>query len=401
MIWLVPLGTLAHIQYKDQRWTAFQDIGPSPSGMSRHAMACNGTRVFVLGGARSPGVQADDTKLIHVLDTSMHFLFVISSGQPPILKKNTELLDYPEPNSDVVNPSEKTTQLVRESSANSPTGGQPHRSSSSSLYAHAALGAFPFQGTTPEELGHTSQQVTREQNPSLNGLPSRPMGASDRPRRVSEDGDGGEGSTEHHGNLVGPDAPSGQENARLEDGRLIELERQLSEMRDAKTKWDRRIAQLTDELERKNNLLVWAEANAAEANRRAGQEQRELQAKLDELLSSRDRARELAQSAIFRDVEANERSQRELAEVRSRLEARESEFAAVRSRLTDAEVGWAKSRAEADALRAAQTAAGPVNVDVGRVMHTLMERMRAMEADLASKQWDEKRMESMECSNEG
>ena len=227
------------------------------------------------------------------------------------------------------------------------------------------------------------------------------MDASSRPRRVPEEGDGGEGSTEHHANFVGPDAPSGQENARLEDGRLIELERQLSEMRDAKTKRDQRIAQLTDELERKSNLLVWAEANAAEANRRAGREQRELQAKLDESLLSRDRTREQVQSATFRGAKANERSQRELAEVRAKLEARESEFAAVRLRLADAEAGWAKSRADADALRAAQTAAGPVNADVGRAMHTLMDRMRAMEADLASKQWNEKYIESMECTNEG
>jgi hypothetical protein len=44
-------------------------------------MACDGTRVFVLGGLLSPGVRADETKLIHVLETRMHFLFVISLGQ--------------------------------------------------------------------------------------------------------------------------------------------------------------------------------------------------------------------------------------------------------------------------------------------------------------------------------
>jgi hypothetical protein len=49
-------------------------------------MASDGTRVFVLGGKLSPGAQADETKLIHVLDTSMYFLFVISFGQSPSLK---------------------------------------------------------------------------------------------------------------------------------------------------------------------------------------------------------------------------------------------------------------------------------------------------------------------------
>jgi len=34
-------------------------------------MACDGTRVFVLGGNLS---SVDEAKLIHVLDTSMYFL---------------------------------------------------------------------------------------------------------------------------------------------------------------------------------------------------------------------------------------------------------------------------------------------------------------------------------------
>ena len=52
-------------------------------------MACDGTRLFVLGGALSPGAQADEANLIHVLDTSMYFLFVISFGQPSNLKQSS------------------------------------------------------------------------------------------------------------------------------------------------------------------------------------------------------------------------------------------------------------------------------------------------------------------------
>ncbi len=63
-----------------QRWTAFPDIGPSPSGRRYHSMASDGTRVFVLGGALSIGVPVDDVKPIHVLDTGMYILFVISFG---------------------------------------------------------------------------------------------------------------------------------------------------------------------------------------------------------------------------------------------------------------------------------------------------------------------------------
>jgi hypothetical protein len=205
---------------------------------------------------------------------------------------------------------------------------------------------------------------------------------------------------------MAPDAPSGKEIARLEDERLIELGRQLSETLVAKTERDRRIAQLTDQLAQKSALLERAEANAAEAKEHEGLELRELQAKPGELTLSRDdhlRALEQGQSALrkatSRATDADERSQpaceheTELAEVRAELEA-------VRLRLADAEDGWAKSRAEADALRA-QTAAGLVNTDVDRVVHRLMERMRTMEAEMSSMRGNEKSIESMVCSNEG
>jgi len=48
-------------------------------------MASDGTRVFVLGGKLSAETQVDE-EVIHVLDTSMSFLFVISIGYPSRLK---------------------------------------------------------------------------------------------------------------------------------------------------------------------------------------------------------------------------------------------------------------------------------------------------------------------------
>ncbi|KAI0283606.1 hypothetical protein BGY98DRAFT_1183851 [Russula aff. rugulosa BPL654] len=364
------LGDLTAFNLSTQRWIAFQDIGPSPSGRSGHAMASDGICVFMLGGELSPCEQADETKPIHVL--------------------NIKHLDYREPDSDAVDPSEMTTQLVRRSSARPPTRGQPHQSSSSSSDAHA----------THEGLDRpTSLQITREQNPSLSGLPSRPTGASSRPRRVSEEDDHGKGSTEHHARLVAPNAPS-KEITRLEDRRLIELERQLSETLVAKTERDWRIARLTDELVLKSVLLD----QAAEEKKRAGLELRELRAKLDELLLSRDHAPEQTQSAFqeatFRAAEAKEQSRRELTEVHAKLEARESELAAVRLRLADTENGCPKSKAEADTYRNL-TVTGVVNTDEYRVVHRLMERVQAMEVEMASLRWNEKSFEMMECRNEG
>ncbi|KAF8492375.1 hypothetical protein F5888DRAFT_1806813 [Russula emetica] len=480
------LGDLTALNLSAQRWIAFQDIGSGPSGRSRHAMASDGTRVFVLGGELSPGAQVDEAKLIHVLDT--------------------KLLIYPKPDSNTVKHSEKTIQPAQKLSPGHPTQDQPQHEILSSSDAGGAHGAFPSQIATSEDMGRpASPQITLERNPSLNGLPSRPTGASGRPSRVPEEDDDGEGSTEHHGKLVVPDAPSGKELARLEDGRLIELERQLSKTLVAKTERDLRISQLTDELALKSALLEQAaeekkcarlelcklqakldelllsrdyaleqaeanaeekkraglklrelqakldelllsrdyalehaeanaeekkraglklrelqakldesllsrdhaleqaEANAAEEKKRAGLELRELQAKLDELLLSRDHAPEQAQSALQKAscaAEANEQSQRELTEMRAELEASKSESAAFRLRLADAENGCANSKVDADTYRT-QTATGLVNTDEDRVVHRLMERMQAMEAEMASLRGNEKSFEMMECRNEG
>jgi hypothetical protein len=191
----------------------------------------------------------------------------------------------------------------------------------------------------------------------------------------------------------------------LEHEHIADLERQLSETLAAQTERDRRIAQLTDGLALKSALLEQAEANAAvavavaEAKNNAELELRELQAKLDESLLSRDHAREQAQKALHKASCAAEAKERELTEMRAELEASKSESAAFRLRLADTENGSSKSKAEADTYRA-PTATGPVNTDEDRVVHRLLERMQAMEAEIASLRWNEKSFERMECRNE-
>jgi hypothetical protein len=86
--------------------------------------------------------------------------------------------------------------------------------------------------------------------------------------------------------------------------------------------------------------------------------------------------------------------------VRAKLEAKESELEAVRLRLADAEMGWTKSKAKAGTILA-QTATGSVNRDEDPVTCRLMECMRALEAEVASKRWNQKSIEEMECRNEG
>ena len=175
----------------------------------------------MLGGELSPDVQADEAKLIHILGNIMYFLFVILFGRRSSLKQSSSFC--PKPDSNTIKHSEKTTDAGA---------------------AHG--GALPFQRATSEDTGlSASSQITRKRNPSL---PSRPAGASGRPRRVSGEDNNVEGSTKHHAKLVAPDGPSGNETARSEDMRLIELERQLSETLIAKAEQDRRNAQLADDL---------------------------------------------------------------------------------------------------------------------------------------------------------
>ena len=199
----------------------------------------------------------------------------------------------------------------------------------------------------------------------------------------------------------------------------MEPERQLSVLLAAQTERDQRIAQLTEELALKSALLEQAEANAAEAARGAGPEARgepaddrrlmrtslgkqrdvelvdlqgrleDMQVRLDELLLSRDQ-----------QIQQIGQYGKEFTNIRAKLEARDFELGAVRLRLTDAEKGLTKSRAEADKLRA-QIATNSVNRDEDQVTRRLMERMRALEAEVASKRWNEKRIEDMECRNEG
>ena len=200
------------------------------------------------------------------------------------------------------------------------------------------------------------------------------------------------------------------------------LERQLSAMLATQTERDQRLAQLTEELALKSALL-----EAAEATKGAGLEPRELadrllaqtslverkdaelvkmQTMLDESVLSRDqhvRALEQAQRALqkatSRAADADE-YEIGLAKVGAELEARKSELEANRLRLTDAEIGWAKSKTEADTLRALNTTS-LASTDEDRIARRLLDRMRTMEAEMASLRWSEKNFEAMETRNEG
>jgi hypothetical protein len=124
-----------------------------------------------------------------------------------------------------------------------------------------------------------------------------------------------------------------------------------------------------------------------------------------------EQAQSALRKATSRTTDADERNQRaceqigqynrELANVRAKLEAKEFELEAVRLRLADAEKGFlTKSRAEADILRV-QAATGFVNRNEDQDTRGLLERVQALEDEVVSKRWNEKGIESMVCRNEG
>src|SRR6266403_3606434 len=170
--------------------------------------------------------------------------------------ENTERLDYLKPDSSAVNSSETISQLGQKSSASPPAQGQPQVPTSSSSDAHAVHGSPSFQRATPEELDHpASPQITHERNPSSKDLP-QPPGVNDKPRDIAEEDDDSEGSTGYHAKLVAPEVSPEKDTARLEDERLIEVERKLSAVLAAQTERDQRMAQLTDGLERKLSAML-------------------------------------------------------------------------------------------------------------------------------------------------
>jgi hypothetical protein len=279
-----------------------------------------------------------------------------------------------------VNPNETTTQLTWKSSTGAQTEEQPQYPTSSSSEAHCA--SHLQNAATAVSASPASLQITHKRKPGSNGQPLELTGVNSKPTRVPE-GDVRKGSTEYHARVVAHHSSSEREFTRLE------LERQLSDSLAVQTERDHRITQLTA-------LLEQAETKSAEAAKRADRlvmqtslmEQRnaelvDMQAKLYELVVSRDQ-----QVGQY---------EKELANVRAKLEAKESELEAVRLRLTDAEK--AKNKAEADTLRA-QIATGSVIRDEDQFARRLIERMRAIDIETASKRWDEKSIEEMECRNE-
>lgn len=88
--------------------------------------------------------------------------------------------------------------------------------------------------------------------------------------------------------------------------------------------------------------------------------------------------------------------------MRAELEAKKSELDVVRLQVKSRTLRTVgpRGRAEVDTLRA-PTVTGLINTEESGFVRRLMERMRAVEAEIALLRWNEKSYETMECRNEG
>ncbi|PSR76700.1 hypothetical protein PHLCEN_2v8297 [Hermanssonia centrifuga] len=251
--------------------------------------------------------------------------------------------------------------------------------------------------------------------------------------------------------LAAIEASSDRDISRLERERIGDLERQLASLASAQAEGDRQVKELQESLSLQTTLLEQAEARAEDASRRAdmlaeshsqdGQDQSALherhalmeatlreqadqllshksqleqreaelmsaQSHLEEMLRTRDqhvRALEQAQNAVKasssradeldlqcqRTRESARLLQSELFEKLGELESRNHELNSVREQLIDTENSWAKSREEADALRALTTGSLGELLDVHRDLKSDDDRAERNHAEKVSAMEDE------------
>ncbi|WVF69370.1 hypothetical protein IAT40_004146 [Kwoniella sp. CBS 6097] len=117
------LGDLAAFKLSNHRWYMFQNMGPSPTPRSGHAMVAASGKIFIVGGEANQALTdvRDDPNMIHILDTSKIKYppdnipprnSVAPNSMSGLPSMNQNAISHPNPNS---NPNPFVTQ-----------GNQPH-----------------------------------------------------------------------------------------------------------------------------------------------------------------------------------------------------------------------------------------------------------------------------------
>ncbi|KAF5385427.1 hypothetical protein D9757_005444 [Collybiopsis confluens] len=144
------LSDLAAFKLSNQRWYMFQNMGPSPSGRSGHAMAAIGSRVFVLGGESFTPSKPEDANFIHVLDTK-HIKYPDGSNKPQ----------------------QNGTHVTRKSSVGSPAVQQQQQGSASPSVGNA-VGGYSRSMSPAMQSSDTEDARSRAVSP-LNARSTKPV----------------------------------------------------------------------------------------------------------------------------------------------------------------------------------------------------------------------------------
>jgi chromosome segregation ATPase len=254
------------------------------------------------------------------------------------------------------------------------------------------------QKASPAVLGRpASPQITRERNPDPNG---RPLDGA-----VVRDPEGGVigGSAKYHVEFSAPDSSSAGEVTRSELGRQLSVSVSVQTERDeehvdVRARLEEMQAQLDDLLLSRGQHIVQYERELAGVR---AKHESELEAVRSRLADAEKEWTSLDELVVSHDQQVGQLG-KELIDVRAKLETKESELEAFRLRLTDAENLLTKGDGKADKFRAQYTT-DSMNTDEDQVTRGLMERMEAIEDEIArgSKRWNEKSIEEMVCRNEG
>ncbi|KAF8632976.1 hypothetical protein AX15_001573 [Amanita polypyramis BW_CC] len=209
------LNDLAAFKISNQRWYMFQNMGPTPSGRSGHAMASSGTKVYVLGGESFSPSKAEDANTLHILDTK-HIKYpdsgkALPGVQNPSRKSSVSPSQGMQPTASVsttsvngrpMSPSQAEPEDRR---AMSPAGGKPRNASVGESISINGKGKAPVRPQREDEdvngLDDTldasttepfsreraispEQAQARARSPTVNGLGSRAVS----PTNVVEQG---------------------------------------------------------------------------------------------------------------------------------------------------------------------------------------------------------------------
>ncbi|KIL71754.1 hypothetical protein M378DRAFT_64627 [Amanita muscaria Koide BX008] len=165
------LSDLAAFKISNQRWYMFQNMGPAPTGRSGHAMACAGTKVYVLGG-ESFSPTKDDPNAFSVLETK-HIKYPDSNKPSPLNSQNP-------PRKSSISPSQIPAQQLPSSASANPLNG---RSMSPSMGASpGAEDPRRAMSPTPSKLQNVNG-VSYPETSAMNGKGKPPV----RPRREDDD----------------------------------------------------------------------------------------------------------------------------------------------------------------------------------------------------------------------